>query len=380
MDLKIKIVLALIEALAVVEIDDDQLGRFDALIAHARGRGVPFFAASKAMDLPVTYQVLTIVTLGYFNNWSDEGSDAALTLPEPDTFEAEIAPDEAPERELVKQVVFATRLLAWAELGDGPELHEAGKTLLAIMRALLTVQQDNIELAISLSLLSRNILERFDDPDAKLAQLYAYRMLVLPRRLPFLPDLPPIKYPPPLVPEFEEEVLFHLCLDYIQEGLLSETLDLGKSAAEMLADPESVIKNQAQIQIGDQVHELRFELAFGAELMRWAFNANDDWGPEIGPDERLRAMLSLLCKNRSLLEGFRDDDYGFVYEMIYLGFDESPDRLSLALKIESIGELVRIVVGLKMAEVRANNVRDFAFSSRKSGVLDQLRAGIEAQA
>ncbi|WP_095203060.1 hypothetical protein [Mesorhizobium carmichaelinearum] len=379
MHFDVNIVLALIRTLAAVEIGGDQLARFDALIEYGRGRGVSLFEASKATGLPLTYQTLVIVTLGYFNNWSDGGDEAALTLPEPDTFEAEVAADEAPERELVKQVVFATRHLAWVDIGDRPKLHQAGKTLIAIMQELLKLKEDHIELAISLCLLSRDILERFDDPDARLAQLYAYRMLVLPRRLPFLPDLPPAKYPPPLAPEFEEKVLLPLCLDFIQKGLLDQAIDLGESAAEMLADPESVVNNQVQVQIGDQVHALKFELAFSANLIRWAFNADDEWGPEIGPNERLRVMLSILCDNRNILEGFRDDDYGFVYEVIYLGFDDSPDRLSLALKIESFAKVIRIVVGLKAAEVRVNNARDHIFSKRKGVLLEQIRALIEAR-
>jgi hypothetical protein len=212
------IVLALIRTLAAVEISDEQLGRFDALAEYGHKRGVSLFEASKATGLPVTYQTLTIVTLGYFNNWSKEGDAAALTLPGPDTFDVNVAPDEAPERELVKQVVFATRLLAWVDFGDRPKLQEAGKTLISVMQELLKVKEDHFELAISLCLLSRDILERFDDADAKLAQLYAYRMLVLPTRLPFLPDLPPAKYPPPLAPEFEEKLLLNLSLDFIQQG------------------------------------------------------------------------------------------------------------------------------------------------------------------
>ena len=374
------IVLALIRTLAAVEISDKQLARFDALVEYGRGRGVSLFEASKATGLPVTYQTLMIVTAGYFNNWSNGGDEAAQTLPDPDTFDAVVAPDEAPERELVKQVVFATRLLAWVDFGDWPKLQEAGKTLIAIMQELLKVKEDHFELAISLCLLSRDILGRFDDANAKLAQLYAYRMLVLPNRLPFLPDLPPTKYPPPLAPEFEEKLLLNLSLEFIQQGMLDQLIDLGESAAEMLADPESVVNNQVQVEIRDEVHVLKFEVAFGADLIRWALNAEDEWGPEIGPNERLRAMLSLLCDNRNMLEGFRDDDYGYVYEMMYLGFDDSPDRLSLALKIESFKDLIRIVVGLKAAEVRANNARDHIFSSRKNDLLEQIRSVIEARA
>jgi hypothetical protein len=60
--------------------------------------------------------------------------------------------------------------------------------------------------------------------------------------------------------------------------MLDQPIDLGESAAEMLADPESVVNNQVQLEIGDEVHSLKFEVAFGAGLIRWALSPEDEWG------------------------------------------------------------------------------------------------------
>lgn len=376
----IKILLTLFRTVASVELAEEPLARFDALSDYAKRHGVSLFEASKAAGLPISYQSLLLVTGGCLYNWIDGGGDAALTLPEADKFDAQIAPDIAPERELVKWVAHATRLLAWADIGELENLREVGKTLLKIWVALLKVPGDHYELAIALCLLSRDMLERFDDPDGKLAQLYAYRQLVTPTRLPFLPDLPPAKYPPPLAPDFEENTVLHLALDFIQKAMLDQKIDLEQAARELQQDPESAIKNEMRVQIGDEDYTLKVELAFGSDLLRWAFKTDDEFGADIGPHERLSAMLSLLCENRHLLERFRDDDYGFVYEVIYLGLDESPDRLSLAMKLESFKHMIRIVVGLTATEVRMNSSRDHIFSGRKTIVLQQIAAVIEAQA
>ena len=373
------ILVALARTLGIVEVNKEELDQYDTLLEYLRKKGGTIHAASKATGLPVTYQALVIVAIGQIYNWLDGGNDAALTMPEPEAFDVEIAADEGPERELVKQAVFTLRLLAWADTGDRTKLHEAGKALFNLVERLLVLKQEHFDLAISLSLFSREILERFDDPDAKLAQLHAYRMLVLPKRLPFLPDLPPTKFPPPLPPAFEENALRHLCLDFIQQGILDQTIDLSASALEMRDDPKAVINNQVTVSMKGEFLSLKIEIAFGRELIRWSFEDNKWSSRGIGVNEKLRALLSILCKNRELLEAFRDDDFGYVYQVMYLGFDNSPDRLRLALKIESVENFVRCVVGLSIADVRTNNTRDHIFSERKDTMLEGIRTCIATE-
>ena len=68
--------------------------------------------ASTATGVAITYEVLLIVSLGIFAKWTNGGEEGALTLPDANAFDNEIAPDPTPERELVRQCAHVLRLLA----------------------------------------------------------------------------------------------------------------------------------------------------------------------------------------------------------------------------------------------------------------------------
>lgn len=370
----VDILLTLARVLGSVEVDDGNLAHFDVLAAHLRSHGG---YASKAMGLAITHQLLTISTIAMIANWHEGGADAALSLPVSEDFEATIAADDSPNREVVKQTVSIVRSIAWAYIGDQEKWHEAGKALLELTLYLLGMEKDQGELAISSALASRDLLERFGDPDAGRAQLYAYRILVSPKQLPFLPDLPPMKFPPPIAPAIEKNLLLDLCLQFIERGVLDQAIDLAASASLMRDDPEAVIDNRSQVEIDGEIKSVKFELAFGRKLIDWAFEEDAELGIGIGADYKLRALLPILCNNKSLLEGFRDDDFVYIYQIPYLGVEEPPkNRLDLCLRTESIKDIVRCVVGLSMSDVRMSASRDLAFSSTRRALLDHIRVSV----
>jgi hypothetical protein len=323
--------------------------------------------------------VLLIVAGGLIANWIEGGDEAALTLPAAATFDNQVLPDEAPERELVKHCIDVLRALAWVRIGAEDREGEVGKALLALTIAVLNFGEQQIDLAITLSLLSRGILDRLGDPDARRAQLYAYRLLVAPRRLPFLPDLPPAKFPPPMPPTFDEDVLLDTCLHFIEQGVIAQDVDLGAIAADMRADPETVIHNTLHLTIDGQLHQLKVELSFSSELIDWAFNA-DDWTDKgVGAHWKLRAYLSILCDNRELLERSRDDDFGLICEMIYIGIeDEASPRLGQAMKIESFTDNIRCVVGIDVGAVRTSGARDQGLAMHRDRLLAHIKREVEA--
>jgi hypothetical protein len=358
-------------ALAQEAVSDAEFDRYDRLVAHAKPQGGAPSEASAATSLATTYQSLLMVAIGVIANWTDRGEEAALNLPDANAFDDEIAPDTAPERELVRQCAHVLRLLAWVEVRDTAREAELGKALLPLMNALLAFDEQ-FELAIRLALLSRDILIRLGDADARRGQLVAYRLLLSPRRLPFLPDLPPAKFPPPIPPALDEGAILTACLHFIRHCVVDEIFDLGTVLLEMRDDPETVICNTLGMMIGDRQHQLRLELSFSPELIEWAFADDETLGDDAA--SKLRAYLEILCENPELLDRFRDDDYGLVYQTLYLGLDApSAPRLRQAMKIESIGEQLRCVVGIDVDAVRISGARDLASAMQRDRLLSHLR-------
>jgi hypothetical protein len=374
------VMLALVRAIALIDVNDSEIQRYDLLVTHMREHGGTLIEASAATGLEVTHQVMVIVCGGYMMNWFNGGSEAALALSTGDAFDREIAPDEALERALMKHVTGVLHALAWVEVGDHDRRRDAGKALLELTLALLPFGSEQFDLAISVALLSRDLLDRLGDPDAKRAQLYAYRLLVAPRRLPFLPDLPPSKFPPPIPPSLEEDILLQVCLRFIEQGVVNDPVDLAAVAAEMRDDPETVIRSTLQLIVDDQSRTLRIELAFSRDLIDWAF-AREAWSEGVDPAMKLRALLSILYESSEQLEVFRDDDLGYVYEIVYLGVeDEHSERLGLAMKTEALDDHVRCVIGLSTGEVRLNGARDLGFEAHRDRLLAHIRRGVAAAA
>ena len=86
----------------------------------------------------MTCQVVAIVACGHAYNWHDGGAEAALTLPDSDEFEDEVAAGDARHRELVRLAVSALRELAWAQVvGEDERLRGAGKCLLELVSVIL---------------------------------------------------------------------------------------------------------------------------------------------------------------------------------------------------------------------------------------------------
>jgi hypothetical protein len=373
-----EVLIELMQALALVEVADDDFNRFDLLAAHIDEYSGALVDASQATGIVITHRIFMIVLGGMIINWNKGGEDAALSLPNSEKFDDQIAADSDAARELVRHVTDTLHALAWANIGDDNKRHRVGKSLLKLAEALVDQGRHTFELAITLALLSRDLLHQLDDPDARIGQALAYRMLILPMHLPFLPDMPPTKFPPPISSSVEERVSLPVCLHFIEKGLIDQPIDLGSAASRMHNDPEEVIRNEVKAVVGDETETFNVELAFGPELIRWAFQEMPE---EDGttPDVKLRALLSVLCENSALLDGFQDDDLGYVYKVAYLGSDETgPSRLDLAMKTESIHSLIRCVVGLGINDVRANSVRDLAFASRRADLLEHIQREIAA--
>ena len=373
------ILAALTEVLALVKLADNDFDQFDKLAAHVRRHRGTMAGASTTTGIPVTSQILTIVACGHIFNWPKGGAEAALSLPDAAQFDVTVALDQSPTRTLVMLAVNTLRILAWIHIGDETKEPEAGKALLSLCKCVLNLPGQNFELVVKLALHSRDILDRAEDPQADVAQLIAYRLLVLPNRLPFLPDLPPTKFPPPIPPSLEENEILNLCLEFIDQGVLAQPLDLCVEAAQMRNDRETVIKNRALVEINGRMREVNFELAFGAGLLDWAFSEDPGHGAQFDANTKLRGMLSILCEHRQLLEGFQDDDLGYVYQMIYLGKESNRSNfLGLAMKTECFSDYVRCIVGLKTEDVLSNNVRDHVTAARSVHLLDYIRQHVMA--
>jgi hypothetical protein len=115
-------------------------------------------------------------------------------------------------------------------MGDAAREAELARALLTLMNAVLAFDE-KFELAIRMALLSRDILTRLGDPGARRGQLYAYRLLLNPRRLPFLPDLPPAKFPPPIPPALDEEAILAAVLRRAGKASNPESQRMARASA-----------------------------------------------------------------------------------------------------------------------------------------------------
>ena len=264
--------------------------------------------------------------------------------------------------------------------GKDERLRDAGKSLLELVGVFLGVDPEKRETALDLALASHDLLAPSGDPDARVAQGLAYRLLVWSKSLPFLADLAPRKFPPPLIAKLPSETLLDLCLRFFENGVLGQPIDLAKAASDMLGDPESVIWNDVVVEIDGKTEHLRMETVFGPALLRWALDDDSEETRKFGvtANEKIRALLQLLCKNRALLERHRDDDLSDVYISAYLGTDPTAQRMGLAMTIETVGHIVRCVIGLSEDDTRMNSMRDQVFASREAEVIGHLKASIAA--
>ena len=378
---EMKALIGLTAALNVVKYDDAELARFDRLTGHVKQHGHSLYAASEAIGEPVTCQVIAVIAGGYLYNWFEGGADAALTLPDFDEFKQQVSADDARHFDLVRFAVTALRNLAWAKLaGEQDRSREAGKSLLDLVPVILEVDPDRRSTALELALASHDMLAPSGDSDAFVAQSLAYRLLVWSKRLPFLADMAPCKFPPPIIPRFPSETLLSMCLRFVEEGILAQSIDLGDAAQSMLDDPEHVIWNDAVVEIDGKTENLRMELAFGPALAAWALDDDSEESREFPAtaDIRIRALLKIVCENRLLLERHRADDLVDVYVTAYLGRDPAARTMEVSLAIETVRDIVRCAVGLSEDDARSNSTRDRAFVPRESEIVDHLRASIAA--
>ena len=148
----------------------------------------------------------------------------------------------------------------------------------------------------------------------------------------------------------------------------------------MLRDSESVIWNNVVVEIDGKSERLRLEAAFGPALLHWALDDNSEESRTFGAttNEKIRALLKVLCENRILLERHRSDDLSDVYVSAYLEEDPTAQKFSLAMTIETINHIVRCVVGLSEDDARANSTRDRILAPRAPEVIDHLKASIAA--
>jgi hypothetical protein len=375
-----KALTSVVSALSAIDYDDGELARFDRLTEHIRQHSGSLKAASEAIGEPVTCQVMAIVASGAAYNWFTGGAEAALSLPGSDDFEEEVAAGDPSHRDLVRLAMSALRDLAWARMaGQDDRFRDAGKCLLELVGVTLRVAPEK-NTALDLALASHDLLAPSGDPDARVAQGLAYRLLVWSKNLPFLADLAPCKFPPPVAPRLPSETLLDLCLSFIENGILGQSIDLSKAACDMLDDPESVIWNDVVVEIGGKTERLRMEATFGPALLRWALDNDSKESKRfaVNANVKIRTLLQLLCENRMLLERHRDDDLSDVYICAYLGEDPTLQTMGLVMTTEIIEHVVRCGVGLSEDDTRVNSTRNQVFAPREAELIDHLKASIAA--
>lgn len=367
----------LMTTIGSLDIEDDELTRFDRLTADMKRHGRSLHEASNATADPVTDQVIAIVIGGYINNWLDGGASAALLLPEYNDFAEVVKATSASKFEIVQLVAAAVRELAYARFTDEDQrLTDAGKTMLKLLNTLMRMESIDTDGIVKVALACYEVLSAVGDRDAQLAQAVAYRLLVWSKQLPFLADLAPTKFPPPIIPKYPSETLLMLCLSFIEEGILNQPLDLSALAREMVEDREIVIKNSVNVTLDGANDFIKLELAIAPALLRWALDDRSEESRKFGgsANDRIRAWLSVICENRVLLERHRDDDFCDVYVAAYIGIEEREEsRIGLALKTESMGEHLKCIVGLSEEDIRAIESRDLIFRPREAEVISHLK-------
>ncbi|MGH0297814.1 hypothetical protein [Sinorhizobium meliloti] len=379
--IEVNLVVCLLAILNPQNAKEDEFQHFEHLSAFMRAHNVSLAAASQATAVPVTRGDIVFMLLGFLCNWWSGGAEAAFVLPEPDEFTSLIKSHDAPEHDELSLLVKAIRAIGLAHLRDDlAHWVEVGETLLELLQVVLLKREGDTELSVQTALATHDLLAVLKHEGAGLAQMIAYRLLVWSNRLPFLADLAPVKYPPPILPRFPSGTLLDLSLMFIEYGVLEQSLDLGITAQEMVEDSDTVIRNRAQLEINGVMELIKFEVAFGPELLRWSL---DDASKEslefnVDADTKLRALLNICCKDRSLLEGHRDEDLCDIYTMAYVGTEPAPeDRLGLALKIETVGEIVRCIVGFSEHDVRRSEMNVKIFASREAGLMAHIEATIK---
>ncbi|QIO51215.1 hypothetical protein HA461_08495 [Rhizobium leguminosarum bv. trifolii] len=379
--IEMNIVLCLASILNRQDVGQDELKHFDDLSAFMQARSVSLVGASQATAVPVTRGVIVVMLLGYLYNWWSGGAEAAFVLLEPDEFEAMIKSDSAREHDELPLTIKAVRAAGLAHTWDDEEHWvDVGETLLELLKVVLFNREGDTEPSVETALSTHDLLAALKHEGAGLAQMIAYRLLVWSKRLPFLADLAPSKYPPPILPRFSSGTLLDLSLMFIKHGILDQSLDLEITAHEMVEDSETVIRNGAQVEIDGVMEHVKFEVAFGPELLRWSL---DDESKEslkfnVNADMKLRSLLNTCCENSTLLEGHRDEDLCDIYTMAYVGTEPEPDdRLGLALKIETVGEIVRCIVGFSEDDVRRSEMNLKVFASREAELMAHIEATIK---
>jgi hypothetical protein len=134
------------------------------------------------------------------------------------------------------------------------------------------------------------------------------------------------------------------------------------------------------VEIEGKTERLRIEITFGPALLRWALDDNSKESRELGvtANEKIRALLQILCENRMLLERHRDDDLSDIYISAYLGADPTAQTMGLAMTTETVDHIVSCAIGLSEHDARANSTRDHVFAPREAEVIDHLKASIAA--
>ncbi|MBY3132288.1 hypothetical protein [Rhizobium laguerreae] len=376
---EMNVVLCLLSILNRQDVGQDELKHFDDLSAFMQVHSVSLIEASHATAIPVTRGVIVVMLLGYLYNWWSGGAEAAFILP--DEFEGMIKSPDAPEHDELPLTVKAIREVGLAHAWDDDEHWvDAGETLLELLKVVLFNREGDTEPSVQTALATHGLLAALKHEGAGLAQMIAYRLLVWSKRLPFLADLAPSKYPPPILPRFSSGTLLDLSLMFIEHGILDHSLDLETTAHEMVEDSDTVIRNSAQVEIDGVMEHIKFEVAFGPELLRWSLDDENEESLKfnVNADMKLRSLLNTCCENRTLLEGHRDEDLCDIHTMAYVGTGPEPDdRLGLALKIETVGEIVRCIVGFSEDDVRRSEMNIKVFASREAELMAHIEATIK---
>lgn len=382
--IELNILLALAATLSRHAVPDEELQHFDDLSAFMRERGVSLVEASQATAVPVTRGVMVIVLLGLIHNWWKGGADAAIALPEPDELDRVMTSQPAPEHDELPLLVKAVRAMGFAHVVDGRDYWvELGEIMQELADVVLLSSDIETELGVQIALATYDLLTACRHEGAALSQVTAYRLLVWSKRLPFLADLAPSKFPPPIAPHFSRGDQLDFALTFFQQGVLDQPLDLGVNARDMVEDPDAVIDNDAEVEINGIRQALRFELTFGPAMLAWALDDESEESVEFGADAdlKLRMMLDLCCRNQVFLERHRDEDLFDIYTMAYIGTEPASERrLGLVLKIETMGHMMRCILGLSEEDVGKRGVYGQVAVRHEALLMAHLEATIRSNA
>lgn len=377
MSTDLKTYLALAAALAQIHVTDDNLDEYDAFARHSTDLGVTFLNGAQSFDRPLTYSVLTVYLIDMLSQWGEAAATHALLLPTGSDLDAVLAPSPLPERDVVMSATAAIQNFGHLHFGLMDAEQEMGAALAELAPIVLALPDVPFDAVIRISNAAFSLLKNHDPKMAHSAHIMAYRLLVHPTQLPFLPDMPMAKFPPVELPRFEGNTMLAIARRFITDGVIHQSFDLTAALQEMRDDPEISIKNDLYVEIDGAMQHLKVDVVIAPELIDIVLRNDPRLGVSAPPDIVMKTLLQLIAQEDTILDSLRDDDLGHIFQVAHLGANPDHDRLELTMKIENVRDIVRIHVGTSLESVRTNSIRDYGPARIADNVLDHIRAAIQ---